>query len=133
MNRLPGGVNQSLSMLKSMPMPAVFKKESTPALIKNLFLGQLAFYGFYHLVSGPSHMKLKRYFTVSPESSLISLATFHLCHTSALPLAVNLGMLGTVGTYIARTGGIGTFTSVFGMGCAAASLAVAIDARSNSS
>ena len=131
MNRLPAGVNQSLALIKNVPMPAAFKTENMPALVKNLILGQVAFYGFYNLISGPSHMKLKRYFTVSPDSSLMSLATFHLCHTSALPLAVNLGMLATIGSYVARTRGIGTFTSVFGMGCAAASLAVAMDARSN--
>ena len=94
-------------------------------------MGQLAFYGAYQLISGPNRMKLKRYFTVSPESGLQSLATFHLCHTSAWPLAVNLAALSTLGSFIARTQGVNSFVRLFGMGCAGASLAVAMDARSN--
>ena len=132
MNRLPAGVNQSLSLLKNAPVPSFLKTEGMPALVKNLFLGQLAFYATYELVSGPSRMKLKRYFTVTPDSGLQSLATFHFCHTSPLPLLVNLGALGTLGTHVFRTAGAGAFTSVFGLGCAAATLAVAMDARSNS-
>ena len=100
-------------------------------MIKNLFLGQVAFYATYQAISGPSKMKLKRYFTVSPDSGLQSLATFHFCHTQALPLLLNLGMLGTVGAHIARASGASTFLRVFGLSCAAASLAVAVDARSN--
>ena len=76
-------------------------------------------------------MKLKRYFTVSPESGLQSLATFHFCHTSAMPLLVNLAALSTLGTYIAKAQGTASFMRIFGLGCAGASLAVATDARSN--
>ena len=131
MNRLPAGVNQSLAVLKSAPLPSFLKTEGMPQLIKNIFLGQLAFYATYELISGPNRMKLKRYFTVSPESGLQSLATFHFCHTSPLPLLANMAALGTLGTHVYRTAGCGAFTSVFGLGCLAASLAVAIDARSN--
>ena len=70
MNRLPAGVNQSLAVLKSAPLPSFLKTEGMPQLIKNIFLGQLAFYATYELISGPNRMKLKRYFTVSPESGL---------------------------------------------------------------
>ena len=102
-----------------------------PSMLKNLFMGQVAFYGIYSLISGPNRMKMKRYFTVSPESGLQSLATFHFCHTSAWPLVVNLSALTTLGSYIARTQGTASFMRVFGLACAGASLAVAVDALSN--
>ena len=47
MNRLPAGVNQSLSLLNKAPLPAFLKTEGMPQLLKNLFLGQLAFYATY--------------------------------------------------------------------------------------
>ena len=131
MNRLPASATQSLALLKNVPLPAAFKTEGMPTLVKNLFLGQLAFYGAYQLVSGPNKMKLKRYFTVSPESGLQGLATFHLCHTSAVPLLFNLTVLSTIGSHVCRTRGLSAFTTLLAMGCAGASLAVAIDARSN--
>ena len=132
MNRLPAGItNSALASVKSLPLPAALRTEGMPSLLKNLFMGQVAFYGFYQLISGPNRMKLKRYFTVSPESGLQSLATFHFCHTSVWPLLVNLGALSTLGTYIAKTQGTASFVRLFGLGCAGASLAVAVDARSN--
>ena len=131
MNRLPAGVSSSLVQLKNLPLPAAIKPDKMPQLVKNLLLGQLAFYAAYELVSGPAKMNLKRYFTVTPESGVISLATFNLCHTSPVPLAINLGLLGTLGSHIYRVQGASAFLSIFGAGCAAASLAVALDARSN--
>ena len=131
MNRLPATVGQSLALLKNVPLPPAYRTEAMPALVRNLFLGQLAFFGMYQLVSGPNRMKLKRYFTVSPESGLQGLATFHLCHTKTLPLLFNLGILGTIGSNLCKTRGVGAFTTLLGMGCAGASLAVAVDARSN--
>ena len=76
-------------------------------------------------------MKLKRYFTVTPSSGAQSLLTFHFCHTSMLPLLINSFALGTLGVMHCRTAGLSSFMLIFGMGCAAASVAVAIDARSN--
>lgn len=76
-------------------------------------------------------MKLKRYFTVSPDSGLQTLATFHMCHTSALPLLVNLGMMGSLGSYLCKTRGTGAFTQLLAMGAIGATLAVTADARSN--
>ena len=96
-----------------------------------MFMGQVTFFGLYTLASGPNQMKMKRWFTVSPDSGVQSLATFHMCHTSFMPLLVNLGALSTIGLYHCRTAGVGSFLRLFGIGAAAASLAVAIDARSN--
>ena len=76
-------------------------------------------------------MKLQRTFTVTPDSGMQSLATFHLCHTSAMPLLVNLGVLGTLGSYHCRMHGAGSLMRLLGLSFAAASAAVAIDARSN--
>ena len=126
MNRLTAGASQGLALIK---MPA--KVEKMPALLKNMFMGQLAFFGFYSLISGPSQMKMKRNFTVSPESGMQSLFTFNFCHTSPVSLAVNLGVLSTLGAYHYRTVGAHSFMRLFGLGCIAASIAVAVDARSN--
>ena len=132
MNRLPAGVGQGLSVLKSsMPLPASFKTEGMPALVKNIFLGQATFFGAYCMMSGPNKMKLKRYFTVSPDSGLQTLATFHMCHTSALPLLINLGMMGSLGAHLCRTRGASAFTQLLAVGAVGATLAVAVDARSN--
>lgn len=132
MNRLPAGVGSSLSVFKnSLPIPAALKTEGMPTLVKNLFLGQIAFFGAYTLVSGPNRMKLKRYFTVSPDSGLQTLGTFHMCHTSAIPLILNLGMMGSLGTYLCKNVGVGPFTQLLALGAVGATLAVAMDARSN--
>ena len=47
MNRLPGSVNQSLALFKSVPLPAALTSQSMPSLVRNMILGQLAFYGTY--------------------------------------------------------------------------------------
>jgi membrane associated rhomboid family serine protease len=100
-------------------------------MLQNLIAGQVAFFGIYSLMSGPNQMKLKRYLTVTPSSGFQSLATFHFCHTSVAPLALNVIALASLGVYTCQKSGLGTFIKIFGMGCAAASLAVAMDARSN--
>ena len=105
--------------------------QEIPALLKNMMVGQLAFFGIYTLASGPNQMKLKRWFTVYSDSGLQSLATYHFCHTSAMPLLLNLTALSTLGVYHYRTIGAHSFMRLFGLGCAAASLCVAMDARSN--
>lgn len=64
MNRLTTGASKSISFVKNLPGA----NEQVPAALKNLVLGQLAFYGFYSLISGPNQMKMKRYFTVTPSS-----------------------------------------------------------------
>jgi len=128
MNRLTSGVGQSVSIMNA-HLPG--KLQGMPQLVQRLFLGQLAFYGFYSLVSGPTQKKLQRYFTVTPDSGMQSLATFHLCHTSAWPLLFNLGVLGTLGSYHCRLHGAGSLMRLMGLSLAAASAAVAIDARSN--
>ena len=102
-----------------------------PALVQKLLLGQIAFYGFYNLVSGPTQMKLQRYFTVTPESGMQSLATFHMFHTGTLPLAINMVALGSLGSYHCRTYGAHSLLRLIAMSCAAASVTVAIDARNN--
>jgi hypothetical protein len=76
-------------------------------------------------------MKLKRYLTVTPMSGMQSLATFHLCHTSMVPLAINLMVLNFLGVYHIKHRGLPSFLRIFAIGAAAASVAVAINARTN--
>ena len=90
MNRLTAGVTNSL--------PAALKMQTGNLnLAQKLMLGQTAFYITYELMSGPARMKLQRYLTVTPESTGTSLATFHMFHTSAMPLALNMGVMYTLG------------------------------------
>ena len=48
-----------------------------------------------------------------------------------VPLLINSFALGSLGVMHCRTAGLNSFIRIFGIGCAAASLAVAVDARSN--
>ena len=105
--------------------------QSMPPIIRTLIMGQLTFFGAYSIMSGPSRKKMERYFTVTPDSGLQSLATYHLCHTSVAPLVVNMAALGTLGVFHVKAAGANSFLRLFGLGCFAASLAVAVDARSN--
>ena len=102
-----------------------------PPIIRTLMMGQLTFFGAYSIMSGPGRKKMERYFTVTPDSGLQALTTFHLCHTDPVPLAANMVALGTLGAYHVKKAGANSFLRIFGLGCAAASLAVAIDARYN--
>ena len=104
---------------------------SMPPIIRTLMMGQLTFFGAYSIMSGPGRKKMERYFTVTPDSGLQALTTFHLCHTDPVPLAFNMAALGTLGAYHVKKAGAHSFLRLFGLGCAAATLAVAIDARSN--
>ena len=105
---------------------------SMPPIIRTLMMGQLTFFGAYSIMSGPGRKKMERYFTVTPDSGVQALTTFHLCHTDPVPLAFNMVALGTMGAYHVKKAGAHSFLRLFGLGCAAATLAVAIDARSNS-
>ena len=124
---LAPAASKSLALVKNLPAT----KNEMPLFVKNLFLGQIVFYGAYQIMAGPNQMKMKRYFTVTPSSGAQSLATFHLCHTSLVPLVVNLTALSTLGIFHCKTFGLFPFIRLFGLGCAAASVAVAIDARTN--
>lgn len=104
---------------------------SMPPIIRTLMMGQLTFFGAYSIMSGPGRKKMERYFTVTPDSGLQALTTFHLCHTNVVPLAANMVALGTLGAFHVKAAGANSFLRIFGLGCIAASLAVAIDARSN--
>ena len=70
-----------------------------PPMIRNLMMGQLTFFGAYTIMSGPGRKKMERYFTVTPDSGLQALTTFHLCHTDFAPLAANMLALLTLGAY----------------------------------
>ena len=83
------------------------------------------------LSSGPESMRWKRQFTVTPDSGIQSLLTFHMFHTNPATLLVNCGVLATLGTHHFKTYGQNSFLRLFGIGCAAASLTVAISARYN--
>ena len=127
----PGNMPQALNLVKN--VPNLMKKVSFTDgnLVSYMIAGNLGFFGLYMLSTGPVGMRLQKRLTVSPESSLTSLATFHMCHTSLAPLLVNCGVLATVGMHHFKSQGANSFLRVFGIGCAAASLAVGISARNN--
>ncbi len=50
-------------------------------LIRNLILANLGFYSLYTLSSGPKKIRRARLLTVQPESSFVSLFTFHFANT----------------------------------------------------
>ena len=50
MSMLPGSLSKSIALVKNSPAA----RAEFPALVRNLFLGQAAFFVTYSLVSGPS-------------------------------------------------------------------------------
>ena len=118
-------------LIQNMPGVKLNLFAKSPNIVSYMVAGNLGFYGLYLLSTGPTGMRLQRRLTVTPESSLTSLATFHMCHTSLTPLLINCGVLATIGMNHFKFQGQNSFLRVFGIGCAAASLAVGMSARYN--
>ena len=84
-------------LIQNMPGVKLNLLAKSPSIVSYMIAGNLGFYGLYLLSTGPTGMRLQRRLTVTPESSLTSLATFHMCHTSLTPLLINCGVLATIG------------------------------------
>ena len=79
-------------------------------------------YGAYCLVGGPLGLQYKNYLTLDSNSSVLSIPLCHFGHTSIFALLINCGVLWTVGNSHALKYGCMRLTTVFGAGCAAASV-----------
>lgn len=63
-------------LIKNFPSTAVRSD-----LIRQIITFNVAFYGIYHLSSGPIKHRYKSIFTMQPESGPNTLFTFHFAHT----------------------------------------------------
>mgnify|MGYP006116400649 CR=1 FL=1 len=86
-------------------------------------------YGAYFLMSGPLGLMYKKYMTLDANSSIISPATCHFGHTSAVSLFINSAALWTLGHYHVTKYGCMRFVSVFGLSCAIATALGVVEVR----
>ena len=130
MQQIGSGANSLVTSFKSM-VPAIRERKGFPKFVQLMCLANVGFFAYYTLSSGPTQSRLRRNFTVTPESSKLSLATFHFAHTNPVPLAINTAVLLGTGLSHINKFGQGSFMRVFGLGCVAASVAVSADAYYN--
>ena len=112
-------------------LPTVRTSLREHSIVNYIIGANVGIFGLYMFSSGPTGLRMQRQFTVTPDSGIQSLLTFHMVHTEPLPLLFNCGILATVGAYHRKAFGYNSFLRLFGVGAAAASLAVAIGARYN--
>ena len=93
-----------------------FNKVARHGMIKQLVALNLAAYGLYVNARGPERQLYREYLTLDANSSFLSLPFCHFGHTSVLALAVNSGVLWTLGNSHIRTYGCSQFSMVCGMG-----------------
>ena len=91
-------------------------------MIKQLVALNVGLYGGYFLVSGPVRNLYKQYFTLDSNSSILSVASCHLGHTSATALLFNSAVLWTIGNSHAKAYGCARLCTVIGVSCALASV-----------
>ena len=73
----------------------------------------------------------KKYFTLDANSSILSVASCHVGHTSAVSLFINSAALWTLGHYHITKYGCARFMTVFGLSCALATTLGVVDVRQN--
>ena len=100
-------------------------------MIKQLVALNVGLYGAYMLMSGPMALVYKNYLTLDTNSSILSVPLCHLGHTSAITLLFNSGVLWTIGNSHAKAYGCMRFVTVFGAGCAVASILGALEVYKN--
>ena len=76
-------------------------------------------------------MQYKKFLTLDTNSSVLSIPLCHAGHTSVFALLFNSAVLWTVGNSHAVKYGCARFVTVFGAGCAAASLLAAASVYQN--
>jgi hypothetical protein len=81
-----------------------------------------AAYAYYRFSAGPKQNNLKKMFTIEDGSSIVGAATGHFFETNFWSLAVNVGLLYTVGHWHAVKYGATHFWTVFGAGAATGSV-----------
>ncbi len=86
-------ITSSVNLIKNLPVSA-----ERHDIIKQLITANVAIYAIYKLSSGPSRLRVKRDFTLQPESGPQALFTYHFVHTKFWPLVFNCGILATVGS-----------------------------------
>lgn len=114
------------AVVKNLPIVA-----ERPGLIQKLIAANVAFYGAYQFVTGPTRVRLSREFTLQPESGIQAAFTYHFAHTSLAPMLFNSFVLATVGSQMFAAHGCASFTRVLLAGAAGASLFALADMRSN--
>ena len=117
------------------PLPTInnvfLKGGARHGMIKSLVALNTAIYGGYLLMSGPSGLIFKKYFTLDGNSSFLSLPLCHFGHTDLATFGLNTAALWTIGHYHAKRYGCSHLTTVFGLGCAVATGLALMDVRVN--
>jgi len=86
-------IASTINLVKNLPATA-----ERPNIIKQIISLNIGVYAYYKLSSGPNRLRLKRDFSLQPESGPQALFTFHFVHTNFWPLVFNCGIFATVGS-----------------------------------
>ena len=91
-------------------------------MVKQWVAANIALYGAYMLATGPLKNVYRQYFTLDANSSFLSLGTCHIGHTSLAALAINSGVMWTLGNSHVRKFGCAQFAGVLGLSMGLASV-----------
>ena len=91
-------------------------------MIKQLVALNAGLYGAYFIANGPIRTLYKQYLTLGSNSSILSVASCHLGHTSATMFALNSAVLWTIGNQHAHKYGCARLMKLIGFSCAVASV-----------
>ena len=91
----------------------------------------LGFYGLYKFSCRPKQSRMRRAFTLGPDSSMLSMATFHFAHTSLVPLLFNSAILFSLGNAHILAHGLTSFATIYGASCGMGAVHASLDMRSN--
>ena len=91
-------------------------------MVKQWVAANIALYGCYMLATGPLRNVYRQYFTLDANSSFLSLGTCHVGHTSLAALAVNSGVMWTLGNTHVRKFGCAQLAGVLGLSMGLASI-----------
>jgi membrane associated rhomboid family serine protease len=119
-------IASTINLVKNLPATA-----ERHNLIKQLITVNIGVYAYYLLSSGPNRLRLKRDFTLQPESGPQALFTYHFVHTKFWPLVFNCGVLATVGSQLIALRGANNFLRLLGIGAAGSALFAGLDVRHN--
>jgi len=119
-------IASSYNLVKNLPATA-----ERHNIIKQLLTLNVGVYAYYKLSSGPSRLRLKRDFTLQPESGPQTLLTYHFVHTNIWPLLFNCGILATVGSQLVALKGATNFMRLLAVGAAGSALFSGLDVRHN--
>ena len=112
-------------------VPSIKNVETRHGMVKQLFALNAVLFGSYFVASGPVGLIYKKYFTLGPNSSFLSLGLSHFGHTSAAAFAFNSTVLWTIGNYHVKKYGCARFAYLLGFSCLAGSALGLYEVRSN--